>query len=88
MDTATNAIIAPWAQYGALGAVVIALGVAVLLLWRSLDARTAAHLQAVEKCHEQTLGITIKQTETNGKLANAMEGLEGAVRAVLDVVKR
>jgi len=83
----TQAIIAPWMQYGVLGSVVIGLGVVTVALWRALDKRTEAHMAAVEKCHAQTLDITSKQIEANNRLSSSMDGLEQVVKAALDVVK-
>lgn len=83
----TQAIIAPWMQYGVLGSVVIGLGVITVALWRALDKRTEAHMAAVERCHQQNLETNLKYAEACNRLSNSMVGLEQVVKAALDVVK-
>ena len=48
MDPALNGIIAPWAQLGIVGSVVLALGVTVYLQWRHIVDLYAAHLADVK----------------------------------------
>ena len=50
MDPALNGIIAPWAQLGIVGSVVLALGVTVYLQWRHIVDLYAAHLADVKAC--------------------------------------
>ena len=85
--TLTAAGLAPWAQMGILGSVVIALAGTVVLLWRQLDRRTESHLQAVQRCHDQTLDITVRKIESDNKLAHALDGLERVVETALDALK-
>jgi hypothetical protein len=87
-QAATQVIIAPWTQYGVVGAVVVALGGVVVMLWRALSARTEAHLATIEKCHEQTLDVTLKQTEANNKMAGALEGLERVIDTLTQAVAK
>jgi hypothetical protein len=75
-------------QYGILGSVVIALGAAVVFLYRSLNQANISHMEAVEKCHEQSLDITLKQVEAQNNMANALEGVKSVVQTALDVIKR
>lgn len=83
MDAATTAIIAPWAQYGILGSVVLALGVVVALQWKRINAVIDAHLAEVKACNAQTLDLTVKKIESDNKLADALEGVEKVVEAAL-----
>ena len=50
MDPALNTIIAPWAQMGIVGSIVLALGVTVWLQWRHIVDLYAAHLADVKAC--------------------------------------
>lgn len=88
MDAATNAIIGPWAQFGVWGSVTIALGVVVLFLYRSNDKRTEAHMAAVQKCHDTTLDITVKQIESQNRMSEALDGNSTVMKAALEALKR
>lgn len=88
MDQVTAAVLGPWQQFGLVGSVVIALSAAIVMLWRALDSRTVAHLRAVEKCHEQTLDISVKQTEANNRMASALDGLEKVVETALAAMRK
>lgn len=84
----TQAIIAPWMQYGALGSVVIALGVVVMMQWRRINELSAAHLAEVKTCAAQTLDITLKKIEGDHRLADALEGNSKVMEAALAALKR
>lgn len=88
MEQATQAIIAPWMQYGALGSVVIALGIVVVMQWKRINQVTEAHLAEVRACAAQTLDIATKKIESDNKLATALEGLEKVVEAALAVMRK
>lgn len=88
MDAATNAIIGPWAQYGALGSVVLALGFICWRLWAALDKRTEAHMEAVEKCHSTTLDITVKNIEAQNRMSEALDGNSTVMKAALEALKK
>ena len=57
MDPALNGIVAPWAQLGIVGSVVLALGVTVYLQWRHIVDLYAAHLADVKACAAATPSI-------------------------------
>jgi hypothetical protein len=79
MEAATNAVIAPWAQLGIIGSVVLALGIVVAILWRSLNNTRDAHMADVKACSERTEAMLGKQFDSNNNLAKAMEGLERVI---------
>ena len=84
----TQAIIGPWAQYGALGSVVIALGFICWRLWQALDKRTEAHMAAVESCHEKTMDITIKNIEAQNRMSESLDNNSTVMKAALEALKR
>jgi hypothetical protein len=88
MEQATQAIIAPWMQYGALGSVVIALGIVVVMQWKRINAVTEAHLAELRACAAQTLDIATRKIESDNKLATALEGLEKIVEAALAALRK
>ena len=88
MDAATNAIIAPWMQYGALGSVVIALGIVVVMQWKRINQVTEAHLAEVRACAAQTLALTEKKIESDNKLADALNGIERVVETALATLRK
>ncbi len=83
----TQAIIAPWTQLGIVGSVVMALGAIGMALWRALDKRTEAHMSAVEKCHAQTLDITVKQIEAQNRMSDALDRNSEVMKAGLEALK-
>ena len=86
--TLTAAGLGPWTQLGIVGSVVVALAGTVVLLWRTLSQTRAEHLAELRSCHAQTLDITIRQIESDNKLARALEGLEAVVKAALDALRK
>ena len=80
MDPALNGIIAPWAQLGIVGSVVLALGVTVYLQWRHIVALYAAHLADVKVCAAQNADLLVKKTKSDNNLANALERLSDRIR--------
>lgn len=84
----TQVIIGPWAQYGVLGSVVVALGLVCWKLWQALDKRTEAHMAAVERCHEKTLDMTIKNIEAQNRMSDALDGNSKVMQAALEALKR
>jgi hypothetical protein len=84
----TGAIIAPWAQFGIVGSVTLALGVAVIYLWRSLHEAKEAHLAEVRACAAQMLDVTIRKIESDNRLADALEGVEKVVEAALAAMRK
>lgn len=76
----TSAIITPWAQYGILGSVVIALGTTVYMQWRHIVDQAAAHLADVKGCGDKTEAMLAKKIESDNALANAIERLTDRVK--------
>lgn len=88
MDPALNSVIGPWGQLGIVGTVVIALGWAVLHLWKSLNESRSAHLTEVRRCGDEMRDMAVKQIDSNHKLASALEGVERIVETALDAMKK
>ncbi len=83
----TGAIIAPWAQFGIVGSVTLALGVAVVYLWRSLHEAKDGPAE-VRACAAQMLDVTIRKIESDNRLADALEGVEKVVEAALAAMRK
>ncbi len=88
MDQAATVVLAPWAQYGVVGSIVVALGVVCILLWRALSESRAAHLAEVKACNAQMLDLTIRKIESDNKLADAIEGMERVVETALATLRK
>lgn len=80
MDQATNAIIAPWAQLGIVGSVVLALGVALVLLWRRNGELQSAHLADVKACGDRYADLLGRKIESDNALANVMAMLKDRLK--------
>jgi hypothetical protein len=80
MDPALNAIIAPWAQLGIVGSIVLALGVTVYLQWRHIVELYAAHLADVKACAASNADLLLKKTESDNALANALERVSDRIK--------
>lgn len=80
MEKATDAIIAPWAQYGVVGAVVLALGFAVVLLWRRNVEQQGAHLADVRAFGEKYADLLGKKIESDNALAGVMNLIKERVK--------
>ena len=83
MGAALNAAIAPWAQLGIVGSVVLALGLLNWLQWRrgeelqkTIDALHEARLADREKCTERISEMLVKMLDTNNRVADGMEAME------------
>jgi hypothetical protein len=57
-------------------------------LWKALDQRTAAHMAAVEKCHDSTLDITVKNIEAQNRMSEALDGNSNVMKAALEALKK
>ncbi len=88
MDQATTAIIAPWAQLGIVGSVVLALSVVVILQWRRINEVQAAHLAEVKACSAQTVDLVARKLEGDHRMADALEGLERVVETALAALRK
>lgn len=88
MDQATTAIVAPWAQLGVIGSVVLALGIVCVLLWRSLTEARKEHMAEIRACHVQSVDLLKQTIESNNKLADAIDGSTRATEATLAIVRR
>ena len=80
MDSTLNGIIAPWAQLGILGSVVLALCVTVYLQWRHIVDLYAAHLADVKACAASNADLLLKKTESDNALANALERVSDRIK--------
>ncbi len=80
MDSALNGIIAPWAQVGIVGSIVLALGVTVFLQWRHIVSLYAAHLADVKACAAANADLLLKKTESDSNLANALERISDRIK--------
>ena len=80
MDPALNGIIAPWAQLGIVGSVVLALGVTVYLQWRHIVDLYAAHLADVKAAGDKYADVLIKKIESDNALANAIERIGDRIK--------
>jgi hypothetical protein len=83
-----TSLIGPWGQFGIWGAVVVALGWAVLHLWKNLNESRTAHLTEVRRCGDEMRDMAVKQIDSNHKLASALEGVERIVETALDALKK
>ena len=60
-----------------------------IVLWALSTMRdTRGVVTANTEGHAQTLDITIRQIESDNKLARALEGLEAVVKAALDALRK
>jgi hypothetical protein len=75
-----NVIIAPWAQYGVLGSVVLALGGTVWLQWNHIKAVTEAHLSDVKAFGTQYAAALTETAKTNAALAAAIERIGDRIK--------
>lgn len=80
MDPALSGIVAPWAQLGIVGSVVLALGVTVWLQWQHIKDQAAAHLADVKAAGERYADILIKKIESDNALANAIERIGDRIK--------
>ena len=81
MDPAICGIIAPWAQLGIVGSVVLALGVTVYLQWQHIKEQAAAHLADVKACATSNADLLVKKIESDNALANALERIGDRMKA-------
>lgn len=77
----TGAIIAPWAQYGIVGSVVIALGVVAWMQWLHIKTLGEAHLLDVKACGDRYADLLGKKIESDNALANALERIGDRIKA-------
>lgn len=80
MDAAANAIIAPWAQLGLVGSVVLALGVVVVVQWRRINELVAAHMSDVKACGEKYADLMSKKIESDIALTNVIERIGDRIK--------
>jgi hypothetical protein len=80
MDAATSAIVAPWAQYGILGSVVLALGVVVIFQWRHINDLVAAHMADVKACADRYADLMGKKIESDNALTNVIERIGDRIK--------
>lgn len=79
--TATAAIIAPWASYGVVGSVVIALGLWVWNQKAEIKERTAAHLADVKAYADKYAELLIENSKTQTALASAIERIGDKIKS-------
>lgn len=80
MDPALNHILAPWAQFGIVGSVVLALGAVAWLQWRHIVALGAAHLADVKACGDRHAELLARKIESDNALANAIERIGDRIK--------
>jgi hypothetical protein len=80
MDPTLNGIVAPWAQLGIVGSVVLALGVTVYLQWQHIKDCSAEHLADVKAFGEKYADVLIKKSESDNALANAIERIGDRIK--------
>ena len=80
MDPAISGIIAPWAQLGIVGSVVLALGVTVYLQWKHIVDLYAAHLADVKACATTNAELLVKKIDSDNALANALERIGDRIK--------
>lgn len=88
MNDPVNTLMAPWAQFGIVGAVVIALAIVVIHLWQKLNTTQSTLLAKVEVNADNMRDLAVKQIDSNNKLANSLDGLETVVKTALDTMQR
>lgn len=76
----TTAIIAPWAQLGIVGSVVIALGVVAWMQWHHIKTLGAAHMADVKACGDRHADLLVKKIESDNALANALDRLSDRIK--------
>ena len=74
-------------RWGVPGALIVALALVVLMLWRALDKRTEAHLSAVQKCSDDNRETLERKYESDLKLATALDGNSQVMKAALEALK-
>jgi hypothetical protein len=80
VDSAISGIIAPWAQLGIVGSVVLALGVTVYLQWKHIVDLYAAHLADVKACATTNAELLVKKIDSDNALANALERIGDRIK--------
>jgi hypothetical protein len=80
VDPAISGIIAPWAQLGIVGSVVLALGVTVYLQWKHIVDLYAAHLADVKACATTNADLLVKKIDSDNALANALERIGDRIK--------
>jgi len=76
----TQAIIAPWAQLGVVGSVVIALGAICFLQWKHINALRDAHLADVKACGAKTEDLLSRKIESDNALTMALTLLKDTLK--------
>jgi hypothetical protein len=89
MDSAINTALAPWAQYGILGSVVIVLALVNVVQWRDRVALLKviaglheARLADSKECTSKYVDMLTRNIETNNRMADGMEAFERIVDKV------
>ena len=76
----TTAIIAPWAQLGIVGSVVLALGAVAWMQWHHIKTLGAAHLLDVKACGDRYADLLSKKIESDNALANALDRISERIK--------
>lgn len=76
----TQAIIAPWMQYGVIGSAVIALGVVAVMQWRHIVDLTAAQLADAKECGNKYADLLAKQIGSLNDMAHVIERLGDKIK--------
>lgn len=76
----TNVIIAPWAQYGIAGSVVVALGAVCFMQWKHIKEQSAAHLADVKGFAKEYALLLVENNKTMTALASAIERIGDKIK--------
>ena len=89
MDSAISVALAPWAQYGILGSVVIVLALVSVAQWRDrmallkrIDELHDARLADSERCTARYVDMLTRNSEILNRMADGMEAFERVVDRV------
>jgi hypothetical protein len=90
MDPASGAVtilLAPWAQLGAIGAIVVGLGLIGWILWKKLEASRAEtnlaraeHLADVKSFGEKYAEALLENSKSNAALAVAIDRIGDRIK--------
>ena len=90
MEAAADAIVKTWAERGLVGAVVLSLGIALVVVCRwalskdaKIDALHEARRLDAKECTDRYADMLVRNTESNNRMADGMEAFERIVDKVV-----
>lgn len=72
---------------GIVGSVVVALGVALWVVFAKWQKAQADHIAEIKACHTSTLDLTLKNIEASNRQADALAALERVVDTAIDAMR-